>query len=350
MAANSPTIIRPSVPAMSRFTEAQVDLIKRNICKGASNDELDMFLYQCNKTGLDPFARQIYSIERREQRNNAWVTTRSIQVSIDGFRLVAERSGKYAGQLGPEWCGTDGVWRDVWLTKAPPSAARVGVLRSDFQQPCWGVARFDAYAQKGRDGAPSRMWATMPDVMLAKCAESLALRKAFPQELSGLYTSEEMQQAEIAVEEPVLDRSHTEAVQAVIDQAHGAIAEKPVPLTNNRKAELRPLPSPTPGEEGMLPDGGFDPETGEVTEDKPRTIPFDGDYIVWGRALIDMVTRARGNYLATQWVIKNKLRLDFCERDAPKVHKRIIANIGDWMPEPGSDEPELMYAEEEPSE
>jgi phage recombination protein Bet len=337
---------------MSRFTEAQVDLIKRNICKGASNDELDMFLYQCNKTGLDPFARQIYSIERREKRQNAWVTTRSIQVSIDGFRLIAERSGKYSGQLGPEWCGNDGVWHDVWLTKAPPAAARVGVLRSDFQQPCWGVARFDAYAQRNSEGAPSRMWATMADVMLAKCAESLALRKAFPQELSGLYTSEEMSQAEVIENEPVLDRSHTEAVQAVIDQAHGAIAEGK-PLTNNRRAQIRPLPAgPTPGEEGMLPDGGFDPETGEVIEDKPRTIPFDGDYIVWGGALVSMVTSAPGNYPAQQWILKNKLRLGFCARDAPKVYARIIANIGDWMPEPGSEEPdfiEALGAETEPS-
>lgn len=353
MAAQTPTLVRPGTPvAMSRFTAAQVELIKRNICKGASDDELDMFLYQCNKTGLDPFARQIYSIERREQRNNAWVTTRSIQVSIDGFRLVAERSGKYAGQLGPEWCGTDGIWHDVWLTKAPPAAARVGVLRSDFQQPCWGVARFDAYAQRGREGAPSRMWATMPDVMLAKCAESLALRKAFPQELSGLYTSEEMQQAEVIENEPQLDRSHTEAVQGVLDQVHGAIAENRAPIVNNRRAQVRPLPQPgpTPGEEGMLADPGFDPETGEVIEDKPRTIPFDGDYILWGGELVKMVTSARGNFLAQQWVLKNKLRLDFCERDQPKVHKRILANIGDWMPEPGSEEPDADFIEaDEPS-
>jgi hypothetical protein len=163
----------------------------------------------------------------------------SIQVGIDGFRLIADRhrdgEGRrdYGGQVGPFWCGKDGAWNDVWVSDEPPVAAKVGIIRMGFSEPVQGIAKYSSYVQTDKDGNPSRFWKQMPDVMLAKVAEALALRKAFPNDLSGIYTADEMGQAEN--EAPPLDKSK-EIKPAQAQQAEST--QTPVYLAESRVKEL----------------------------------------------------------------------------------------------------------------
>lgn len=176
------------------FTKEQFETLRSAILADANDKELQLFEYVCRKTGLDPFTRQIYGrIEVDKKTGHRRLVTIT---SIDGFRLIAHRTGDYEGQLGPFWCGKDGAWREAWVANEPPLAARVGVFRRGFREPLFAVARFASYAQTYADGNLKGQWRTMPEVMIAKCAEALALRKAFPNELGSIYGEEEMQQAE----------------------------------------------------------------------------------------------------------------------------------------------------------
>lgn len=154
---------------------------------------VEAFAQTISRTKLDPIARQIYCIERGGKY--------TIQVGIDGARLVAQRSGEYAGQKPIQWTSDGETWVDVWLKDEPPKAARAGVMRRGFTEPLLAVATWDSYAPYF-NGKLSQMWQQHGALMLGKCAEMLALRKAFPMELSGLYVSEELQASE---PEPVVE-------------------------------------------------------------------------------------------------------------------------------------------------
>lgn len=164
------------------WTQSDVETLKRTVARGCTDAQFSLFCQVIGRTQLDPFTKQIYAIVRGGDM--------TIQTGIDGYRLQAQRTGQYAGQIGPQWCGKDGQWVDVWTDDTLPVAARVGVVRSNFADPVWGVALMREY------GANGPKWKSMPVHMLAKCAEALALRKAFPAELSGIYTDDEMDQAD----------------------------------------------------------------------------------------------------------------------------------------------------------
>lgn len=198
------------------YAPEDIELMRNTIAKGASDSELALFVKQAQRTGLDPFARQIYSIRRKQWDSNtrSFVEQQVIQVSIDGFRLIADRSNEYAGQDGPYWCGPDGNWVEVWLNPEPPTAAKVGVYRHDFTRPLYRVALYKSYVQTNSNGEPLARWKTDPAGMLAKCAEALALRAAFPNDLSGLYTADELSQA---------DKDDGETVNGSFSLPHSAV-------------------------------------------------------------------------------------------------------------------------------
>jgi phage recombination protein Bet len=174
-------------PDQTEWTPMQEAALAQLGLKDAPPGDRMVFLHQCQRTGLDPFARQIYMIGRQDRTGTKW----TIQTGIDGFRAVAEEHPEYEGQTPIEWCGPDGVWTDVWLSSTPPAAARCGVLRSDKREPIRAVVLFREFAQYKNDGSLTTMWKTKSAHMLGKCAEAGALRKAFPQRLSGIYTEDE---------------------------------------------------------------------------------------------------------------------------------------------------------------
>ena len=166
--------------SLALWTPEQTQLISTTIAPGCSGDELRLFAYACQRTGLDPFSKQIYAIKRGGKM--------TIQAGIDGLRSIAERTGQLDGSE-TLWCGDDGQWTDVWLGSKPPAAAKTTIWRKGAGHPFTGVARFQDY------NAGQGLWTKMGATMIAKCSEALALRKAFPADLSGVYSSDEMEQA-----------------------------------------------------------------------------------------------------------------------------------------------------------
>lgn len=195
------------------------------------------------RTGLDPFAGQIYLT----LRNNNF----RVETTIDGLRTIAEASGSYRGQDGPYWCGTDGEWTDVWLHTYPPVAAKVGVRRSGWDHPLYAVARFTEYAgYKTGGGALNVFWSKMSALMIAKVAEALAIRRTFPQTAGGIYTADEMAQADNPepAEAGVSAKARAEAVAAAV-----AVAEATKGL-EDRKAAYEALRDLWTGHAQLLDD------------------------------------------------------------------------------------------------
>lgn len=200
----------------AQLSPVQIELLKATVMRGATDDEVAVFVHVCNRTGLDPFVKQIHAVKRRVKNEDTdrYEDRWAHQVGIDGFRLVADRTGKYDGRLEPEFFDAAGNAKKVWLDKVPPRACRIGVLRKGIREPFYVTVLWDEYVQTRRDGKPTRQWAEKPTIMLAKCAEAAAIRAAFPQELSGVYAPEELMRG--------METEETEHVQRPVTSARAA--------------------------------------------------------------------------------------------------------------------------------
>ena len=170
----------------SKLTKDRIKLITDTVARGATPDELKLFLLVCRRSQLDPFARQIYLVKRFDSVSG--VSRGVIQTGIDGFRTIAERTGEYAGS-------DDSIFEEPKDAKIKfPVKATVSVYRIVKGQRVafTASARWSEYYPGEKLGF---MWRKMPYAMLGKCAEALALRKGFAQVLGGLYIHEEMAQA-----------------------------------------------------------------------------------------------------------------------------------------------------------
>lgn len=208
------------------FSKDQVELIKRTVARNTTDDELALFLYTAKRSGLDPLAKQIHCVKRSGKDGGSM----SIQTAIDGYRLIADRTGKYAGNDDP-----------IFDDEANPTRASVTVHKIVDGQRCafTATARWSQYYPGDAQGF---MWKKMPHLMLGKCAEALALRKAFPANLSGIYTDEEMHQADARAQEaqPVVSQPIRKVEQAPVEgqellETIEAITVRPVQTKNGTK-------------------------------------------------------------------------------------------------------------------
>lgn len=221
------------------FTPEQQQMIRDSFLSGASESEAKVLLELARARRLNPITGQIHFVKRPKKEGERWIYVWAAQVGIDGFRAIAARTGKYEGQDEPEF-EVDQAGR--------PRLCRVRVYRSDWSRPVVGVAHYAEFVQTMKDGSPNHMWKNKPHVMLAKCAEASALRKAFPDDIGGLYTPDEQPDQREDRDEGA--RSETELNEApkAVAASNGRIADAVKRKTAaNAVVEVAPVaPKPSP--------------------------------------------------------------------------------------------------------
>lgn len=242
-----------------RFTSEQEAMIRDSYANGATEEEFAVLLEIAKVRRLNPLLRQIHFVKRWDKDKNRYVW--SAQVSIDGLRAVAERTGLYNGQDEPEYGPKN--------AQGFPEFAKVRVYRKGWDRPVVGVAYWAEFVQVNQYGKPTKFWANMPYNQLAKCAESLALRKAFPEDCGGLYTDSEMEQADN--EPPILRRYEPARGH---DPANDTVDRRPITAHGSDEDDSRPPPESAEEFESLLE------ELQTIENSIPGCVDYDGALVL----------------------------------------------------------------------
>lgn len=193
-----------------RFNAEKIELIKKTIDPHGkfSKNDIELFIHICTEKNLDPLMRQIYPVPVWNSKKKCFVM--SVQTGIDGFRILAERTGKYSPGKATEFIfdenkrlvgatcyvkkyTADGTWHEVAAT----------AFINEYKKPD---------PEKSRDS----FWNRMPSVMIEKVAEARALRRAFPEDFSGLYSEDEMHQAQPSHNEQTISTHEFQYLDEII--------------------------------------------------------------------------------------------------------------------------------------
>jgi phage recombination protein Bet len=288
-------------PDQTTFDDAQRSALAALGVEKAPDGDVALLFHFAQRSGLDPFARQIYLIPRWDGRagKEKW----TIQTGIDGLRVLRDRTGHYQGHT-TEWCGEDGAWRDVWLAEQHPAAARVSVYVKGYTVPIVGIALWSEYVQTTKNGDPAALWKSKGTVMLAKCAEAIAYRQAFPQDFSGFYIAEEMgaeSSGSLGMTQAPQEVPKRSGGKAAIASGPGRPAEAPSRSVSDAPRPGRATPEP---DRHAVADEWAGRARKALTVTDARDLYRDAkhrgilDYPLTSGELLEDVLRARGETLA----------------------------------------------------
>jgi phage recombination protein Bet len=164
---------------LAYWTPEKIDFLRKHYAPEATPQEFEHFVEVAKSRGLRPDAKQIYFIKLGGKA--------SVVLSIDAYRLIAQRTGLYAGISPVQYLMDE--------ASGKPISATITVKKIVHGHICEfsGTALYSEHNRPSKDPNKKTLWDTMPATMLEKCAEAKALRKAFPEELAGYYTRDEME-------------------------------------------------------------------------------------------------------------------------------------------------------------